>query len=136
MADLVITAANVKKGSNATLNHDYVAGESVTAGQPVYKKASDQKLYKTQCDGTAEEASFFGIALHAASLDQPVVAQTSGEITIGATTVAGTVYVVSATAGGIAPNADLVSTNKVTLIGYAKTTAILVISPLVTGVTI
>jgi fibrillarin-like rRNA methylase len=43
-------------------------------------------------------------------------------INIGATTAKTTSYVVSATAGGVAPQADLVSTNKIVYLGYATGT--------------
>jgi hypothetical protein len=43
-------------------------------------------------------------------------------INIGATTAKTTTYFVSATAGGVAPQADLVSTNKITRVGYATAT--------------
>lgn len=136
MADLTITPANVVKGAGAALDSTKVAGETVTAGKAVYLKSSDNKWWLAQADGTAEEATFGGIALHAASANQPLAVQTSGEITIGATAGVGTVYVVSATAGGIAPLADLVSTNKLSIIGYGKTAALVVIDPKVTGVAV
>lgn len=136
MADLTITAANVVKGQNASIDRTRNAGEALTAGQAVYIKSSDDKYWKAQADGTAEEATVAGVALHAAAANQPIAVQTGGEITIGATVVVGTIYVVSAAAGGIAPWADLVSTNKVSILGHGKTAALLVINPTVTGVAI
>ncbi len=136
MADVVITAANCKKTSTTQLDKTYVAGETLTAGQACYLKSSDGKIWKAQCDGTDEEATLKGIALNAAGADQPVVLATGGSVTIGGTVVTGTIYVIAATAGGIAPWADLVSTNKVRVIGYATSAALLEISPLATGVAI
>lgn len=134
MADLIITEPNVVKGSGAIVNKDRVAGESVTAGQPVYLKSSDQKWWRAQSDGTAAEADAQGIALHAASADQPLAVQTGGQITIGATIQAGVFYYVSNTAGGICPVADLGTADYVTAIGYGVSTSILYVQPIATGV--
>jgi hypothetical protein len=76
-----------------------------------------------QSDGTAAEADAVGIALHAAGSGQPLsYAATGSVINIGATTAKTTTYVVSATAGGVAPQADLVSTNKIVRLGHATAT--------------
>lgn len=118
MADLAITAANVKN-VDADL-HTGTAGETIIAGQGVYKKSADSKLYKAQCDGTAEEADAVGIAMHGSLADQPLTYAKGGTINIGATTAKGSVYAVSAAAGGVAPTADLASGNRVTHLGFAK----------------
>ena len=138
MSDISITAANVVR-VGGSVNKNYNAGETTTAGQSVYLKTTDSKWYKAQADGTAEEAgggTIVGVALHAASAGQPLAVQTDGTITIGGTVVAGTVYVVATTAGGIAPIADLASTNRVTIIGYGTSTSVIAINPIITGVTI
>lgn len=138
MADITITAASVAKASNTVTVSNYNAGEAITAGQFVYLKAADSEWYKAQCDGTAEESGYgvkSGVALHTSANGQPLVVQTEGTITIGATVVAGTEYVVSATAGGIAPHADLTtSTHRYTRIGYATTTGILQLDISATGI--
>lgn len=122
MADLVITATNVlyTSGPKAT----GVAGEAVTAGQCVYLKSSDSEYYLAQCDGTAAEADAVGIALHAAGANQPLVIATSGAvINIGATTAKTTTYLVSDTAGGIVPQADIsTSGERIVRLGYATAT--------------
>lgn len=136
MADITITAASVAKGTDVTTVSNYPAGETITAGQVVYLKSSDSKWWKAQADGTAEESGSgvqVGIALHGSLANQPLVVQTAGTITIGATVVVGTTYVVAATAGGIAPHADLVSTNKYTRVGYGITTGSLQIDVRATG---
>jgi hypothetical protein len=136
MADIVITAANCKKTSGTQLEKSYVAGEALTAGKVCYLKSTDGKIYKAQADGTAEEATFKGIALNDAGADQPVILATGGSLTIGGTVVVGTVYAISAAAGGIAPWADLVTTNKVTIVGYGISATLLQIAPVETGVAI
>jgi len=123
MADITVTAASVAQSTNAQVNNSHNAGATITAGQSVYLSASNTWLL-AQCDGTALEAGSgtFGIALHGSLSGQPLAVQVAGTITIGGTVAAGTPYVISATAGGIAPFADLGSTNKVTFLGFASTT--------------
>jgi hypothetical protein len=135
MADLTVTAASVVKSTGATLTAaSEVYGETVTAGQSVYRKSTDSKIYKAQSDGTAEEATAIGIALVGGAVGQPAVYQTGGLITIGATVAIGTIYVVSATAGGIAPWADLASTNYVTIVGIGSTAAVIAMSINASGI--
>lgn len=122
MSDLTITSTSVVNVSSQTGNG--IAGEAITAGQAVYLKSSDSKLWKAQCDGTTEEGTPIGVALNGASVGQPVTyARGGGRINIGATTVKTTTYVLSATAGGVCPQADLLSTNKIVRIGHAIDTA-------------
>src|SRR5215216_1090446 len=111
MADLSITAASVAQSTGATTS-DGTAGATVTAGQPVYQDAADGNQWKP-ADGNASLAiaTVIGIALHASLDNQPLRVQTGGDIVIGATITVGGVYVLSATAGGIAPVADLASGN-------------------------
>jgi hypothetical protein len=135
VADITITSANVVKGAGAVINRDRVAGETITAGQCVYRKASDDKWWRADSDtGTSAEADAQGIALHAASANQPLAVQTGGQITIGATIAAGVVYYVSNNAGGICPVGDLASADFVTAIGYGISTSVLVVNPVATGV--
>jgi hypothetical protein len=118
MADLTVTAASVLWTSGT--KQTGVAGASITAGQPVYLDSTTSTLKLAQSDGTAAEADAVGVALHAAGSGQPLVYASQGAvINIGATTTKATTYVVSATAGGVAPQADLVSTNKIVRLGYA-----------------
>jgi hypothetical protein len=121
MADLSITAANVLFTSGTKVTG--VAGAAITAGQSLYLDSATSTLKLAQSDGTAAEVDLVGVALHAAGSGQPVTyAGTGSTINIGATTSKATTYVVSATAGGIAPQADLVSTNRICRVGYATAT--------------
>jgi hypothetical protein len=120
MADLTITAANVVPSTGTTASGP--AGETVTAGMPLYLKSSDSRYWKAQADGTTEEATVAGISINGASAGQPVSFVTEGGMNIGATTAKTTAYMLSATAGGICPQADLVSTNKIVYLGYATAT--------------
>lgn len=134
MADITITAANVLRTSADTTTG--IAGETITAGQAVYLKSSDTRYWKAQCDGTAAEAAAVGIALHAALAGQPLTIATGGTMNIGATT-AKVFYYLSATAGGIAPIADLTSGQYIVSLGYATATdGSFVVKPTNTGATV
>lgn len=125
MVDLTVTAANVVKGTDAVVQRG-VAGATITAGQPLYKDATASDTLKVaDTDVSAAASRVVGIALHAASTGQPIEYQTDGEITIGATMTVGEIYVLSGTAGGIAPRADLATLDYTSIIGIAKTAAIL-----------
>jgi hypothetical protein len=125
MSDLSITAANVVQLSgNPTTG---VAGVAMTAGQSVYQNpGSNNYLLAKSNSGTTAAQSATGIALNSAAAGQPVTVMTSGTYTVGATVTVGGVYVLSgATAGGIAPIADLTSGwfTQIVLVGLTATTA-------------
>jgi hypothetical protein len=136
MADLVITAANVVKGSNA-ITEVGTAGEAITAGQAVYKAAATGKYLLADNDSaTAAAKAPRGIALNGASDNQPLVIQRSGDVTIGAALTPGTAYYLSATPGGICPLADVLAGDDVVLLGLAKTAAVLALDIHTPGVTL
>lgn len=133
MADLTITATSVVPGTDALIQQG-IAGETITAGNSLYIKSADSKLWKAQCDGTPEEAVCAGVALNGAAPNQPVSYVGQGTLNIGATTSKATTYVVSAAAGGIAPQADLIATNRISYVGYATdATGTFVVNRRVTG---
>jgi hypothetical protein len=117
MADLSITAANVAKGTDAVVATG-TAGATITAGQTVYLDSSVNQLKLGDADAQARSV-VRGIALHGASSGQPIDYQTWGNLDLGATLTVGEIYVQSTTAGGIAPEGDLVSTDYVTVLGIA-----------------
>jgi len=123
MADITVTAASVLAASNATLGIG-TAGEALTAGQPVYKDASDSNKIKA-CDANASAAASacVGIALHTSANNQPIEYATGGDINLGATLTLGQIYITSANAGGIAPVSDLATNWYTTVLGVATTTA-------------
>ena len=121
MADISVTAANVKKGSGATTITG-TAGETITAGQVLYLDTADNEYKKADADASASAVAA-GIALCGAADGQPIIIQTGGNINIGGTVTVGEIYVVSATAGGVAPEGDLTTGNYVTVLGIGTTTA-------------
>lgn len=126
MANLSITAANVVVDTaySYTIDKEKNAGATITAGQVVYKDAADSdKLKLAGAAGTATIAEAYGIALVAASSGQPCAVLRKGVLTIGGTVVVGTRLVLSATTGAMCPEADLLTTEKVTHVGDPITTA-------------
>ena len=105
MPDLVITPSSVLAGQDAAF-YQGVAGVAITAGQAVTLDAATKQLTLADSNAAVGLASVKGIALHAASVGQPLRIQTNGMITLGGTTV-GMIYVLSGTPGGIAPAAEL-----------------------------
>lgn len=119
MADLSITASQVQPGSTGALE-TLTAGSAITAGQPYYKSGTSG--YAADADDTSTTATVAGIAVCSASIGQKFVGQKSGTVTIGAgaSITAGTVFVLSDTAGGIKPVADLASGDYVSYLGVGN----------------
>lgn len=125
--DLAITPAAVVKGTGAVVRNG-TAGVAITAGQTVYEDASDgNKVKLADADLSAAAATLKGVALHAAAAGQPIAYQDGGNLTLNAVLTAGKVYVLSATAGGIAPVADLAAGWRTSLVGIALSTTSLML---------
>lgn len=131
MANLSITAASVKKGNNAQTARG-IAGVTITAGQVVYLNPATGKVELADAN-TVGQAQVKGVALHGALADQPVEYQYGGEMYIGASVTVGLIYCLSATAGAIAPSADLTSGDYTTILGVASTTSILKLALFASG---
>jgi len=115
MADLIVTPANVLAQAGSTKSEG-IAGESITAGETIYKASATGKIMKADASDEAGSKAL-GVALNNAALDQPVDFVTAGKLTAGAAVGVGTVYAVSATAGRICPVGDLVAKDYVTILG-------------------
>lgn len=123
MADLAVTANNVKPGAIVSTRETLIAKEIVTAGQSVAKDPSDNKIGLADANSpTAWKKDPFGIAMNGAQVDQTVVVQKSGKYTCGGTITAGTAWFQSATPGGLCPVADLASGSDVVLMGIGVST--------------
>jgi hypothetical protein len=135
MADLSITAANVL--APAARKRTGTAGATITAGQIVYRDATDglYRLADADATGIGSITKFF-IALNGAANGQPLVVAERGRITFNAAMAAGTAYYLSPTAGGIAPLADVMSGDNVILLGVARSTTVLEFAPIISGVTL
>lgn len=133
MADLTITTIKRVSGNVSTSN----AGEALAAGDVVYSNSTGNTHDKADATDTTK-ASAIGVQLLATDSGAlSTVAQSGSVIEItGTTLTVGDVYVVSATSGKIAPQADLTTGDILTIIGYAKTTSQIQISITPTGVVI
>lgn len=96
MADLAITAAEVKPGANAK-TREYLAGEAITVGQTVYLDPADNRV-KLAAATSEAAARAIGFAMNDANAkDAPVVVQVAGKLIRGTTAppVAGMPYALS-----------------------------------------
>jgi len=126
MADVSVTAANVARvassgvaGQDTQIDNGF-AGASITAGQSVYKDANG--VYQlADANLSAVAAVTKGIALNGAASGQPLAVAIGGTMNPGFTVTVGTIYVQSATAGGIAPSTDLTTGWRTTVIGVGLT---------------
>jgi hypothetical protein len=130
MADLSITAANVAIGASTTPTRVVQYGEAVTQGQPLYRAAADGKYYRCDANDGVAKAAVAAIALTPGATNGyglvALPSSTPGQsiINLGATLAVGMPYAVSATVGGIAPIGDITSTQFVSIICIATTTAL------------
>jgi hypothetical protein len=129
MADVVVTAANVVKSTGA-ITETGIAGATITAGQVVYKDATDSNKFKlADCDSaTAGVRVAYGIALNGASANQTLTVQMAGDITLGAGLTAGLVYCLGDVAGAIRPSADNGAGDYTCILGIAKSASVLALS--------
>lgn len=135
MVDLVVTAANVAKSGQASIETG-TAGATITAGQTVYKDAATN-TFKLSDSNAAGLQAVYGIALHGSLNGQPLtVVKSDPAFVPGATLVAGTAYYLSETPGGIQPAADLTTGETVVLLGIAKSTSVLNLNIFTPGVTL
>jgi len=117
MALLTITASQVVSVSGGTFI-DALAAATLTAGDIVYLNTAG-KFSLARNDLTIIEARAIGMALHGASVNQPMRVQTGGIISLGAgaAPVSGAVYALASTPGGIWLVSDILAAQQVTLIG-------------------
>lgn len=130
-ADLSVTAGSVVPSADAKFL-DGTAGATITAGQIVYQDASDSnKIKLADSNASAATATAIGIAANGASAGQPIrVILEDPDLTVGATlSMTAPVYVLSATAGGIAPIADLTTGWYPVVIMVAKSTTKAIFKP-------
>lgn len=135
MADLSITAANVAKqtGASTTVQN---AAVTITAGQLLYQDTTvTPNVWRlSNAVTSATTGQIQAVALNAAGAGQPVVGLTGGPITIGATVVAGQIYVASTNSGAIAPVSDLAASSYTCVLGVASNTTTIQVSIYNSGV--
>lgn len=122
MASITVTVASVVRATGQTTAPG-TAGETITAGQPLYLKASDSRYWLADGNLSAEGSTIAGISLHASLAGQPITFMTSGPVTLGvAAMTVGQAHYLHTTAGLIS---DGQITGYQSLIGVAQTTDIL-----------
>lgn len=138
MADLSITIGDVLI-SDTTLVSAVEVGEAVSAGDIiVYDVTNDYWVLASNASAVLSGSGnngYIGIAVGSAATGQRVAAVTSSfqEVTLGAVLTAGRVYVLS-TGGNISPESDATTSDYLTIIGYAKSSNVLVFNPISTGI--
>lgn len=128
MADVTVTAAEVLPTSTT----EYAtgeAGETITAGEPLYKKSGDgNALWKCDAD-TSAESDCVGVSMCGGANGQQIVYAVAGTIDPGFTAVVGEAYAVSATVGRIAPVSDITTSGDfITFLGIATSASALKLS--------
>ena len=133
MADVSVTAASVAPGTD-TQYADGFLGASVTAGQTVYLDTSTSTYKLADANASSTTANAAGIAMNGGASGQPVKVAIGGSINPGFSVTTGSVYVLSATAGGIAPVADLASGHYPVIVGIGVSATSLKLSMFKGGV--
>lgn len=136
MPDVTITAANVVAAATAKKKVG-LAGIAITAGQVVHISPSTGRYILSDADAAGiGDVTEFAIALNGAANGQPLQVAALGDVTLGGGMAAGTAYYVSPNPGGIAPLADILTDDRVILLGLAKSTTVLALAPIISGVTL
>lgn len=125
MSDVSVTAASVLASATAKAAATGIAGETITAGQAVAQDPADSYKYKKADANSSTLSQQVGIALHGAANGQPLRVQhdVDDDFTPGFVVTPGEIYVLSATAGGIAPVADMASTMYPVVLMIGKTSS-------------
>jgi hypothetical protein len=136
MAAISITSTAVVAGSNATRDSG-IAGETITAGQPVYLAAATNRWMLADTNSATAEARIAkGIALNGAAVNQPVAVIKDGDLTVNAVLTKGVGYYLGGTPGAIVPVADLTTGDYTCFLGIAKSTTVLALKIQSAGVSL
>lgn len=121
MADLVITAANVKPSTGAKYK-DAIAGVGLSAGDAIIIDANGLIQKADANTANASDAQVKGVMLNSPAAGQVGTYQYAGLIIIGAAVLKGFSYILSVNAGKICPIADYASGSFMTMIGPGAST--------------
>jgi len=135
MADLSGTAANGQPGTGAVIKSG-TFGATITAGQSVYLDPNDNKFKAFDANLSATAGTLYGVALNGGANGQPANVIVGGNYNPGATVAVGTIYVGSATAGGICPAADLATGHYTNVLGVATTASNIAVNIQASGVAV
>lgn len=139
MADISITAANVLASAAAVIRREYNIGyAAATAGQHVYLDTSNlwQKVDSNAAVTGNELTALCGILLNGGGIGQPAVVCTNDTaFTPGGTLTNGSTVYSSTTAGGITHDVPA-SGAYPRVLGVAKSTTVMNLQPVASGVVI
>ena len=127
MADIVVVVAEVRKGTDGTLNRGITAtGVTITAGAALYRLADDT-IGLADADSTVITSTCIGFATHGSLAGQVIEFQNGGSITLGATAAmtTGESYYTSDAPGFIRPAGDIDSGDWITFLGVASSAGVL-----------
>lgn len=133
MADLSITAANVKLSTTQAIAEQGILGATMTAGQVVYLD-SNQTLQLADCSASVSRNPIGVLLTGGASGDRVYYLKDRTRYITGATMSAYTTYLLSSTAGALMPAADLSTNDYVTPVIFSLSTTLAEIRILDTGV--
>lgn len=107
-ADVTITPASVLPGANAKTTLG-TAGATITAGQFLYFDSTAQTWELADANASTTTAAVSGLAASGGAAGQQIIVVLyDDDLTVGGTlSTSAPIYVLSGTAGGIAPVADL-----------------------------
>ena len=132
MAEVSITATDVKL-TDANARHDYVkVGEAVTAGEFGYPNADEYLLTDSSTAGKETPAVMFLQSV--ASGQKCLVALPNSIVDVGAVLTESTAYFLSGTPGKMELESDIASGEKVTLVGFAESATQFRFRPSASGV--
>lgn len=132
-ADYTVTVNSVLPSSQAVIRRK-IAGATITTGKSLAVKA-DGTLDLYDANGAAPLNVFKGIALNSAVTGQPVIyVESDPEFTPGFTVAANAIVIGSATAGGLAPAADLATGHYLTIVGLGIGSNKIDLNPVSSGV--
>ena len=133
MAVISVTPANVTV-SAPLANKVGVAGATITAGQSLYSDSTDSNKLKLADADVQATAVCVGVSLNGAASGQPVSYVSAGSLTVGGGVVAGTIYVVSTTPGGIGTATDPAQGDFISIIGIGTATNAILVNLNISGV--
>jgi len=123
MVDITVTPANVRWVSG-TAPRKAVAGAQIDPGELVYKDLTTLEHLLADAD-TDAASEVDGLAISNGEDGREMwIAPAGARCNFGATLTAGTVYALSATAGGIAPEADLATGDYIVVVCIGEGTAL------------
>lgn len=136
MTDVAITGNDVVAGANSQQTAGTLGGTCV-AGDILYQSPDDHRWRRASNNsGTVGAKVPGGMALSNGANNQPVRIHKRGDVTLTPNLVAGTAYYLSSSAGKICPRTDVVTGMDVVFIGIARSTTVLAVQALISGVTL